>query len=444
MNYLMLLMLTLFLLLLFTINMKLTNNDLISPNTIIYIMMLFSIIIAAFFYKKVGFILSPEATLILIFSVLIFSIPCFMIPHQVRNSIVLKKTEISFYGSKIIIFSLFFVLLTTILLYREVTKVSELIGYGRDSELPMLYYYRNATLNGSEAISSRSNIVGQMTIVSFAISYLIIVDFSKKLVFGIKYFSKKIVFLELITIFAYLFQCILSGGRTQFLYYIEALIFSTLFYLQKVRGRSIETKYLKKIMLSIILVFISFYFLGGLTGKTARLDFGSTLFVYLGSPIPAFSQLVQNNISFVNEYWGSNVFIGIFELLGKFGYKINVGQEVAPNVNVGNLVTNIYGSFGRIYASFGLIGLFFYNLFLGMFYQMIYVNLQRRKVKLELYLVIYLIILKFLFDYCIEERFFLSVISLGTVLRIFYAVLFYYLFNKLVVNISKKDEVKKY
>ncbi|WP_430516944.1 oligosaccharide repeat unit polymerase [Enterococcus faecium] len=97
----------------------------------------------------------------------------------------------------------------------------------------------------------------------------------------------------------------------------------------------------------------------GLTGKTARLDFGSTLFVYLGSPIPAFSQLVQNNISFVNEYWGSNVFIGIFELLGKFGYKINVGQEVAPNVNVGNLVTNIYGSFGRIYASFGLIGLFF-------------------------------------------------------------------------------------
>lgn len=432
-----LLLLVLFIVLLFGINMKLTNNDFISPANIVFIMLLFSLMIATYFYHKVQYEVSVESVSLLMFVLLSFSVPCLFLPHRVKDVIVLQPDQMTFLSKKVLFFSFFFILITTFLLYKEVMKVSSLLGYVKSSDLSMLYYYRGATLSGAAAIASRNKIVGQMTIASFAVAYIVLIDFGKRIVYGLRYFSKIIWVMEIGTLFAYLTQCILSGGRTQFLYYIESFIVIILFYLQKRSGRSIDGKYLKRIIIGIIGAYIVFYLLGGLTGKTSKLDFSSTLFVYLGSPIPAFSQLVEGNIKFQNEYWGCNVFIGIIQLLNRFGANLPVVSEAAPNVNVGNLTTNIYGSFGRIYASFGMLGLFFYNTFIGTLYQRIYNKLHRCYTNVELYLALYLVVIKTLFDYGIEERFFLSVVSLGTILRIIYIFIFYYLFNYIHLSFGK-------
>lgn len=422
-----LLTLTFVIMLLLYLNLLVSGFDVISPNSIVCLMSIFSLGIAIFFINKVDFEITVGAVALVLIAIISFMIPGLIVPPRhsfARDDI--DNSEV--YGKVVIILSCIFLVMTTFLYYREVSKVASLSGFNSSSPMGMLYYYRTATLGNTEAIAARSKIVGQMTIASNAISYLVIVDFVKRISFRKLRGNKFPLLIELISIIATIVQSILSGGRMQFLYYIEGIIFLFLFYYNKKEHKSISPSMVRKIILYIMLVYVAFFFLGGLTGKTSKLDFSSTLFVYAGSPIPAFSELLSGKVSFLNTSFGSDLLFGPIQLLNMLGFDIPINQSPAPPVAVGNLTTNIYGSFGRYYGTIGVLGLVLVNFMMGALYNAWYKRVKYQNVNTELFLVIYLLLSKALFDYCIEERFFMSVLSVGTILRIIYAVIFYYMF----------------
>lgn len=412
---------------LFFIILKSNGFDLTSPASIVCAMTLLSMNVMSFFLKQYGVNLSIKCIFLVTISVLSFSVAGLLKPSRLVKVSLLE--DVCVYNKQVAFFSVIFVGITTLLYYREVRNVAGLLGFSSSSANRMLYYYRTATLMGGAEIASQSKIVGQMTIASFAISYLLLVDFVKRIIYHKAKESFGPFVFEGTTLIFFIIQCVLSGGRTQFLYFIESFVVLMVFFMSKKTGYRISAMSIQRILLILVITVIAFYFLGAFTGKTNKLDFATTIFVYIGAPIEAFNKLLNKVVSFDKLYFGSDVFIGPIDLLNRFGANIELQSVTAPFVMIGDTSTNIYGSFGRYYADFGVIGLILVNIFLGFFFHVLYLKLQRDNYNIERRLAIYMVLSKVLYDFCIEERFFTSVISLGTILRIIYIVIFFKLFS---------------
>lgn len=415
-----------FSLVLFFVILNISDYDFISPGAIICIMTLLSLGVLAIYSSQYGISVSPKTACLVLASLLAASLFSLLTPSKLKH--VTQICEISLFSSRVIGFSFLFILISAVLYFFEIRNIAVSMGYSPSGAFGMLYYYRVATTSGDTG--AHSAIVGQMVIASLAIAYLNLVDCTKRIIFGKITMNKKAFILQILVILVYFVECILSGGRTQFLYLIESILFLMVFFYMKKTKKRINSKIISRIICAVVITYLSFFLLGNFTGKTNLLNASSTLFVYIGSPIAAFDKLVNGQVAFNNEFWGSNTFWGLFDILDRLGVDVKLGSMAAPFVNLAaNLETNIYGAFARYYIAFGPLGIMVIPLILGAIYQIYYINLHRTNKNLELRLSIFLICSQFLFDFCIEERFFLSVLSLGTIIRIFYMVIFYYVFK---------------
>lgn len=410
--------------------LSISDYDFISPGSIVCIMTLLALSVLGIYARQYEVLISVEAIVLVLLAVIAVCFGSILIPCRIRHIAQLK--DVSCYSKTVILFALCFVCISTVLYFFEVRNIAISMGYNDSSPLGMLYYYRVATTTGGAAVQSK--IVGQTVVASVAISYLILIDFIKRITFLQFQNNKCALFLEFITLSIFVLQGILSGGRTQFLYLIESVIFVAIFFYEKKNRKKISKKIIKRIIFAAGATCILFFLLGHLTGKTSILNFSETLFVYVGSPIAAFDKLIHGTVSFDPSSYGQNVFWGFFDILNRMGFSIEMNKMEAPFVMIENVETNIYGAFGRYYADFGILGVIIFPLIIGFVYQTFYLKMQNSNKNLELWLAIYLLCSQSLFDYCIEERFFLSVMSLGTFLRIFYMVIFYFLFKAKAKN----------
>ena len=417
----------LFVLLMFIINLKVNKFDYVAPNSIVHIMALFMLLVLILNYTSYDLSLSFSAGALFLLSLIAFSFWGVIQPCSVSS--IRRIEQLKLYDKKVILFSFLFILMTTGLYFLEVRKIAVAIGYGSGSPFGMLFYYRNATLHYPEVMAQQSKVVGQLTIASFAIAYLVLIDFVKRIIFKQIKPHRWLFLVELFTVALFTVQCLLSGGRTQFLYYVESLLFLLIFIYQKTKGKLINIRFLNNMLKLLLFSIASFYLLGSFTGKTSIFNFWTTLYVYVGAPLLAFDKLIQGVVKFPDSYFGSNVFWGIFDIVRRLGFNITVNEMTAPFVNIGGVESNIYGAFGRYYADFGVLGVLIIPFVLGVVYQRLYRKLQKVNKNLELKLAIYLILMQYVFDFCIEERFFLSVVSLGTILRVAYMIIFYKLFK---------------
>lgn len=437
MTFLISFILIIFILFFFYINFKVTEKDFLSPLSIVCIMTMLSLIVMIANIQIVEFKLSLKLIFYVFSAYISFFIGGLIFPVK-RKKREKNINNNNYFSLQYIIIGLIIVVFSTVLYYYQVRKVSILSGYKESSTYGILYYYRNATLNNYDALSSQSKIVGQLTIISYAIAYLILIDFVKRII-NKSISNYRISFvIEVIIILSFIIQLILTGGRTQFLCYIESFVFLLFFYYFKKNDNKVSLKFFRKVIIIICSASVLFYLFGTFTGKTKQLNFSNTLFIYSGSIIPGFDKIINEKVFFENEYFGSNLFVGLLQLLNLIGFNFKISNYVAPITDVGNLLTNIYGSFGRYYATVGLFGMVIINIFLGFLYQFLYSNLQKKKNNIEIYLYVYLWFSRFLFDYCIEDRFFLSIISIGGILRICYGILFYKIFNTAVTYGKKK------
>lgn len=429
MTYIVLILFLIVQLLSWIIIMKIENGDLIAPASIVIEMSILSTVVLSFYIGKTNENISLKCVAIVTIALWSFVLGTLFISSKDKEILNISSNTNTFkyYSKRIIMFCFVIVLIATMLYYREVRKVASMFGYNDSSTYSFLYYYRSATLSGNTAVSSQSKIVGQIVIASYACSYLILNDFVKRVTLKKGTNEISILVLEFLLILTYISQCILTGGRTQFLYFIESAIFMYIYYHQKLTD-NMGSKILNKVLTAIIITAIVFFMLGSLTGKTSKLNFTETLFVYIGSTFLAFDKLINKNVEFTNLYPGCNVLIGPIDLLNRLGFNIEHSVIEGPFVQLGDVSTNIYGAYARYYNDFGLFGMIFIVFTIGLLYKSLYIKIKKGD-NSDLSLVLYAIISKTLFDFCIEERFFLSVISLGTILRICYLIFFYKMFE---------------
>lgn len=320
----------------------------------------------------------------------------------------------------ILILSIIFMSIVTYFYYKQVLNIAYAAGYSPSSSLPMLRFARIATTSLDEFATNK--ILGQFVIISYSYTYLMLFVLLYNLIYT--KFQKKYL-LYIIPIIIYLIQIILTGGRTQFIYLVSsAFLISVILYRFKNGEKNDKNiKYIKIGLLTFVLMLLVFYLLGSYTGKTAKLNLFDTLSIYTGSSVVALDHFLKNPGN-SSDFFGGSTLFGFYDILRIFDSDIPKLLKQAEFVGLGNYETNVYTSYMRYIKDFSFLGFVIIEIFLGLFYSALYLNLKIAN-KPSVNLIIYVIIFQAIIECSIEERFFMNVLSLGYFIRIFYLILLY-------------------
>lgn len=317
-----------------------------------------------------------------------------------------------------------------------------------------LYFYLNFVINVAKA-----NLNNAITLLSayrgaekdMSLALQIGVGISRVLAYYFLYsFIQNYIFLNsknfiyFIPVILYILIYISSSSRLELLH---LFVFSIVVYYIFLKIKFNWTKVLNKkritnIFLLVILVFVFFYLLGFLTGKSLRLDFMETINIYAGSPIIALDNYYNNfNYDFSNfgseTLYNENNFLNII-----FNVKSS-GNIFLEFTNIGNTEyrTNIYTNIRRLLNDYNYFGLFFIQFLMGFLYSILYIKIKVAKQQ-NYFILIYSYFLNYLIFSVIDER----VISLiPTYTTLFSVILFIILLkSKIFTNfVSVKLEVDK-
>ncbi len=214
----------------------------------------------------------------------------------------------------------------------------------------------------------------------------------------------------IIPVIIYILQIMLNGGRTSFL---RIIIFTMLCYIYLYQrcsiNRSQQWKVFIKVIVLIVVFFLVYRFYGVLRGSL-NTDLYSLL-SYPGSTIQALNVYLDKPS--YSTVFGEETLITIRHILSRFGLTNYTRNVELSSVYWENGATNIYTAFRRYIADYKPVGCMIILLILGVFYGSLKSNLKRsnRITSLIFYSYLSYPVIEFLF----EERFFISIISAGTV-----------------------------
>jgi len=307
-----------------------------------------------------------------------------------------------------------------------------------------LYFYSNFVINVAKA-----NLNNAITLLSayrgaekdMSLTLKIGVGISSVLAYYYLYsFIQNYIFLNikkfiyLIPFTLYILIIVLSSDRIDILFYF---IFSIVVYYIFLKIKFKSTKVLNKkritnIFILIILVFVSFYLLGFLTGKSLRLNFMETINIYAGSPIIALNNY-HNNFNYNFSNFGSetlhneNNFLNII-----FNIKSSGNQFLEfTNIKGTEYYTNIYTNIRRLLNDYNYFGLFFIQFLTGFLYSILYIKMKVAKQQ-NYFILIYSYLLTYLIFSVIDE---MIIRLIPTLTTLFSVILFIILLrSKIVTN----------
>jgi len=307
-----------------------------------------------------------------------------------------------------------------------------------------LYFYSNFVINVAKA-----NLNNAITLLSayrgaekdMSLTLKIGVGISSVLAYYYLYsFIQNYIFLNikkfiyLIPFTLYILIIVLSSDRIDILFYF---IFSIVVYYIFLKIKFKWTKVLNKkritnIFILIILVFVSFYLLGFLTGKSLRLNFMETINIYAGSPIIALNNY-HNNFNYNFSNFGSetlhneNNFLNII-----FNIKSSGNQFLEfTNIKGTEYYTNIYTNIRRLLNDYNYFGLFFIQFLTGFLYSILYIKMKVAKQQ-NYFILIYSYLLTYLIFSVIDE---MIIRLIPTLTTLFSVILFIILLrSKIVTN----------
>lgn len=421
-------------LILFFISFFLFKKNILNPSVILCSVFLVSLFFSILNAKRWGVILHLNTVLIILGTIVVFILgnsviyllpKKYLIINKVFENKQIKIKETSF---KVIFLIDLISFIFLCKYFQEVYKLS-LIGGNSGGYNLMLYYARNAKLNFLDV--SRYMTYGVYFVK--LISYICFFIFSYITIF--EKFKFKNLFL-LSPIIMYCGFMTLSTGRTDFIYLlIYMLVVFFILYQQKY---NFSFKVTKKIIffgiLSLILFFIIFSLAGLLTGKTQSESIFEMISLYTGSSIPALDIYI-NSSKISNEYFGENTLFLVYNILRKFGYSIPKLYAPYEFVYFGGIKTNIYSAIKRYYEDFGVNGLFLITFLLGIFYGTFFHYASYKKNNFFI-LMLYAILCFPVFEFPIEERFFMLLFPQGIVYNIIaFGIVYYFLVYR---NIKKE------
>lgn len=313
--------------------------------------------------------------------------------------------------------------------YQQVLNIADSVGYSTGSSLHMLKFARIATISETGITISTNKLLGQFVILTYAYAHIMLYVLLHNIILC-NY--KKNILLHILPIIIYFIQIVLTGGRTGFLYLVSSsLIIGIIFYQMRTGWSTINNRrYVKIAVITLLITVIIFFSLGHLTGKTSIFNFIETLSIYFGSSIIALDNFLKSRITNSNNLFGGNTLFGIYDVLRRIGFDIDVLNKAAEFTYIGNYNTNIYTSYMRYIKDFTHFGLILIEFFLGALFSSIYLKIKNED-KPSLLILLYAIIFQVILETAIEERFFMNILSIGYILRFMYiSVLYYILINR--------------
>ena len=233
-----------------------------------------------------------------------------------------------------------------------------------------------------------------------------------------KIFLKHLNWMCVLPIILYICQALLAGGRTQLLRFAIQFIVMFLFINKNMLGKRKPSLKGLIIIAALIFCFFAVYKAYGIMRGSMFTD-NDYLFAYPASSIQALNVYLDSPT--YSHAFGQETLVTVRGILSKLGFKVETYPLALEAISWQNGTTNIYTALRRYIDDYTFFGSLLIVFALGFFYG----RFERRvdKSKSLTLLVLYGIMLYPIIEFLFEERFFIGVISAGTVYEIVFVAL---------------------
>ncbi len=241
-----------------------------------------------------------------------------------------------------------------------------------------------------------------------------------------------------IPIVLFLLQAILTTGRTVFIRIIVYTFFIfVIFYISKYGTKGNKINKIVFIGIGALVVFfVLFTLIGKLLGKGIYNSALDVIYYYSGSSIYLFNQYIASGAQPESAFFGEHTLYGIYNVLHYIFPSIeHVKNPALDFMYIPHWYSNIYTAFRRYYQDFGLAGVIYMPLFLGMFY-----GYLEKKAKSDLNrrwnTIFYAYSIYPIIEIAIEERFLVNFVSFSTFFEVSVLYILYRFLNKIRFRIG--------
>lgn len=292
---------------------------------------------------------------------------------------------------------------------------------------------RNAYLFTDVSMGGVTSLLSLYTLsVGYFYTYVLIRSCIRSSIFRMRYLIKYK--LEISIILLSLVSSMLGTGRT-FLIKFLMFSFAMIYYFRVLDSKTMRfsinkmLETIKKMILIIILFFVSFQLMGILTNKTGKSSTLDMLYIYSGAAVVALDRSIDL-YEHDGRFFGEESFYGLYGFLNKFGINIPNNILHLPFVSVGlDLKTNIYTSIRTYLYDFGYFGMYLVQFLLGAISAVLYVLLYRMNGQ-PIFMLVYGILLYGTAMQGIEEITLRNFMSVTNVFLIIYFSILYFITQK--------------
>lgn len=421
---------------LFVFSYYIFKRNLLNPSVVLCSVFLISTFFLTLNYKEWGVNINEKTVLVIFLTIFSFMMGNLLIyfNKKLKKVKILKKEEvniISTIGIRKTLIIDFLLLIGLIFYIRNVYEISLLAGNPGGYE-NMLFYAREAKLKFYDINRISINIF----YFAKAVSYIHIYSFINfTLQKGLK--IRKLYLLSPLVI--YLVFLVFSTGRTELIYLFIYLL--TIYFVLLYRKYNFNSKINKKILIWSVFswgLFIIFFFISGeILGRSDSKVFYA-ISRYTGSSLAALNTFFSHPIETKSIYFGQNTLFSIYSILRKFNKDIPNFYAPYEFVYFIDMRTNIFSAIRRYVEDYGMNGLYSITFFLGAFYGIFfdYVTYKKKNFLLIMYTVYSFPV----FEFPIEERFFMVLFPSGFINNFIFIGSLYYI---LIYRPSKKHKRKR-
>lgn len=294
--------------------------------------------------------------------------------------------------------------------------------------------YHQEEINGNVSLPSWINWI---YILLLSGNYLIIYFFDYLVIK-----KNKISIILKLNIILILLGSLVTGNKTNIIMYLLALAIDYIILQQKYL-KKLNTLNIKKILIAIVIIFLSFNvfkFITTIQGRTVNgMDPFYNFSTYLGAPLKNFEIFITKQDTVNIGLFGSQTFKNSYEWLTELtGNAINIPNLYTYNWINGLGLGNVYSIYQQLYNDFGIIGSIFFMFLLGSFSTFIYcfALFKNNKSGVSFWLIYYSYLANALFLSYFSNKIGESIFARASIYFLIGLFIFYYFFVK-VNNTSK-------
>ena len=323
--------------------------------------------------------------------------------------------------------------------YRLVLQTVVGLGYNHSSLAQTLYVYRIINTQGlipdEYAISSVYSLLKYFVESSSALAIFVFLYN----IFAVRQFQKKDILWIGVAMF-WPINAIITTSRGDLLNIIAMAFYLMYFFLGFRRGfnQKTDVKVIKIGIQLLAVFFFVFLFISIQQGRVSN-GFVSYISIYTNGGVRNFDLFIKDPVPYGQGLLGNDETLRYISLivqrLSDAPYSTSLALEFR-NINGVN-TGNIYTAFRRYYSDFGFAGIILFSSFLGYFLTNLYckAKLEVTKKKIGFTTLLFAWLSKPIFFLAIEDTFYVTVVTLNGLIRIFFLWMLYVIFIKKILRI---------